>query len=79
MNITIDYFNSEVCQFRKLMGDKAFWTKTPEQRQIAIDGLTYVYLNLSNSTQEEINHAAITLDSTLTEYTKRESMLKLYS
>lgn len=80
MKITLKYFFSEICNFRKLMGDLTFWEKTKEQRQKAIDGLTYVYLNLTQDdgkalSSSDIEMAANILDSTLTEYTQREGMI----
>lgn len=77
---SIEYFNSEIMGFRELMGQKSFWKKTPEQRQIAIDGISYVYLNLANDdgtalTSEDISKAARILESTLSEYSQREFMM----
>ena len=79
---SVSYFNEEVCAFRKLMGDKSFWAKTPEQRQLAINGLGYVYLNLAHDdgtplNADETERIAITFDSTMIEYTRREWLVLL--
>lgn len=76
-HLTIAYFNEEVCRFRQLFGERSFWQKTPEQRQLAVDGLGYVYLNLAHEdgsalTAEETERVAITFDSTMQEYSRRE-------
>ena len=80
MKIDLPYFYSEILAFRKLMGDKSFWERTPDQRQKAIDGIAYGYLNLTQPdgsplSQEDIEQAADVLDSTLTEYTRRDNLI----
>ena len=78
MKITTEYFYQEVCNFRTLMGQKTFWSLPPEKRQLAIDGLSYVYLNISHDdttplTREENEKVADVLHSTLHEFSRRES------
>lgn len=75
-------FNEQVCNFRELMGDKTFWDKPENVRQRAIDGLVHVYLNLGNDngialSPEELRISALSLDVTLTEYSRREGMMAM--
>jgi hypothetical protein len=73
---TVQYFNQELVNFRKLMGDKTFWQKPERIRTKAIQALTYVYLNLEHDTpQIECDKCGETLMHTLDEYALRETFL----
>lgn len=80
---TEKYFHEEIVRFRQAMGDKTWWARPEEQRDAWISGLALVYLQIqnddgSNPKQEQIDKWAVTLDSTLTEYERRKTMLALY-
>ncbi len=68
-------FNAQVCEFRKLFGDKLFWAKSSEQRDIAVKALGMAYLFLEKSPQATVDRCADILQQTLTEYNRRELML----
>lgn len=76
IDFDISYFRQEIVRFRELFGSKTFWAKTPEQRQVAINGLAFVYATIKASATEMAD-AANLLDNTLTEYNRREMMLYL--
>lgn len=65
-------FFAQLMLFRGLMGDRTFWAKPPEQRDSAVRGFGFVYTN-SELKPEDIGAFC----STMTEYTKRESMMCL--
>jgi hypothetical protein len=77
---TLAYFRQECVTFRKMMGDKSFWAKPIDQRELAQKALGVVYVNLSNednsALSEADNQAAINLyEVTMNEYNRRERML----
>lgn len=77
---TVAEFNKQVCEFRKMMGDKAFWAKPSVKRQQALDGLSMAYMFIHNDdgslpSQETIDSCAVMLDATVQEYSRRETML----
>lgn len=77
---TIPYFNEEVCRFRKLMGEKSFWEQPPEKRNLAIQGLGYVFLTTSKEDgtaldPKEVETITQTFMSTMDEYHMRETMI----
>lgn len=77
---TIPYFYEEICRFRKLMGEKSFWAKSPEQRELAIRGLGYVFLTLTKEDgsaldKKENEETALTFETTMQEYYMRERII----
>lgn len=77
---TIPYFNEEICRFRKWMGEKSFWAKPPEQRELAIKGLGYVFLTLTKEDgsaldTKEIENVRLTFETTIEEYHMRERII----
>lgn len=77
---TEEEFNQQVCEFRKLMGDKEFWKKPISSRDIAQQALIYSYFNLRHTLSvEEMERCATVLQSTLTEYAQRATMMESIS
>jgi hypothetical protein len=79
---TEENFFDEIRQFRAKMGTKEWWAGPDAQREAWIRSLTIVYLNIKNvdgskPTQQNINLWANILESTLTEYQRRKTMIAL--
>lgn len=63
-------FLDTLSDFYQKMGDKAFWAKTDEQRQIALDAVNQDYLRVEHGTH--IEQDAIALQAALDEYIRRQ-------
>ena len=63
-------FLDTLLEFYHKMGDKDFWRKTDEQRQISVDALTQDYLRVDHG--ENLEQDAISLQSALDEYIRRQ-------
>ena len=70
-------FLNEICEFRRLFGDKTFWAKPEHIRKRAIDGINYMYFRLEVS-KPVLEKMAGLLTSTLDEYTRRETLLIIH-
>lgn len=68
----MEYFKEQCCEFRKLWSDRAFWDKTADHRQRAVDAIGYVYLNLAPTSPDDTQFAADIYSSTVNEYQQRE-------
>ena len=78
---TVEYFYGEVCAFRQYMGDNSWWDKSEQTRDLAISGLTHVYLNLRNDKgglldPDVSERVAMVFSSTLNEYERRNFMMQ---
>lgn len=71
--ITHQQFFTEVMEFRKLMGDRAFWAKSIDNRNIAKKALGIAYLN----TTPIADKIADIYMATMAEYDQREQYLVL--
>lgn len=69
---TSDEFFAQIGQFRQLMTDPAFMEKPEEMKDVAIQALTFVYLNVKG-TKDDIESCQSMLQATLTEYAMRNS------
>lgn len=72
-DLTIEYFRKEFCEFRKLLQDRFAWKLEEDLESRAdkgIKGLTYVYLNLTG-TSEELEQAEILMNTAMTELSMR--------
>lgn len=74
---TPEEFNQQVCEFRKLMGDKNFWTKPEATREAAKTGFIHSYFFLGDVTPTEQEQCATVLTATLCEYSRREMMFTM--
>ena len=70
-SVTPNYFISELLAFRELMGDRRFWARPADQRQIAIKAFGLVYFNTDPLTETVTNQ----FEATMREYVIRESMM----
>lgn len=75
VEFTIDYFNSQVCEFRQLFGQKDFWNKPEEHRELAVKALSYVYFNTKTTTPEDEVYLKSTFKNTMDEYNHRGTMI----
>lgn len=72
-------FMEQVCHFRELMGSRDFMLNKKHQHQAAVDGLAFAYASLELDTpNKEVIRCASVLDSTLTEFTQRQSFLMVF-
>lgn len=72
---TLEYFNSEVCAFRKLFGQKDFWEKPEEHRELAVKALAFVYFNVKVKDADEDERLKSIFKNTMDEYTRRGTMI----
>lgn len=70
-----EYFMSEICAFRDLMGSKSFWAKSAEHRELALKAISILYLNFKSDNPREKEDVINIFIATTEEYTRRESML----
>jgi hypothetical protein len=81
MNFTEQYFNEEIGRFRQMMSDRKFWEKDDSIRELAIRGLTLVYLNVELPSGDGylagLERVATIFKSTLSEYTRRGTLMIL--
>jgi len=68
---THEEFYRELRAYRDLMGDRGFWQKDYENRQIAIKAITLVYFN-TEPTDDKI---ANSWEAAINEYTLREGLM----
>lgn len=69
-------FDQQICEFRKMFGDKSFWALPDAKREKACEALAFCYMHMHLDTpKEEINRCAMTLETTITEYERRKFML----
>lgn len=62
-------FLAEVCNMRTLFGSKDFWQKPGSIRQLAVNGLAYMYFRC-----EVADKVAGIYKATMSEYTRRETL-----
>lgn len=74
---TIEYFNNEVCEFRKLLGNKKFWDAEEEYRDRAIKALSFVYFNVKTKNDEERQLLVFHFKLIMEEYTRRATMVTM--
>jgi len=81
MKYTFEYFKSEVLEFRRAMGMRAYWIPTDDfladnEPRIAkaLRGFLHVYFNLE-CTPEQQEKAEILADSTIEEYSRRAALV----
>lgn len=72
---TLEYFNGQVCEFRKLFGQKDFWSKPETHRDLAVKALTFVYLNVKTKSADETEQLKSVFKNTMDEYTRRGTMI----
>lgn len=72
---TLDYFYQECSRFRKLMGEKSFWDKPLEIRELAPRALGIVYVNLEPKSTEENEQGIVLFEITMDEYNRRERFM----
>jgi len=72
---TLEYFNSQVCEFRKLFGQKDFWAKPEAHRDLAVKALTFVYLNVKTKNADETEQLKSVFKNTMDEYDRRGTMI----
>ena len=70
----IEYFNSQVCEFRNQMGLKTFWAD-PNKVRAAVKALFTLYNSITGTPKEQEN-VGITYESTMLEFTRRLWTLK---
>ena len=63
-------------RFRQHMGQKDFWKRPEQERQVCINALTFVYLNLDNEdgsrpTAQQLETWAAVFEAALMEYNRR--------
>lgn len=63
-------FIREWAAMRELMGSKTFWAKAPEDRDRAVKGFAFLYVNADITDDDKQTFA-----STMHEYTRRETMM----
>ncbi len=68
-------FYAEILRFREYFGSKEWWTKSVEQRDLCIKGLSHMYFNLVDIPQKEFETISSTFQGTLAEYNRRATML----
>ena len=66
---TREDFLRETTNFRTLMGDKAFWAKSQVDRDRAVTGYGFVYIN-ADLAEDDINTFHLMMD----QYLRRETM-----
>lgn len=69
----IKYFNTQVCEFRNLMGLKSFWAD-PDKIHLAGKALFTTYMQLQG-TSEEQRQASITYEAAMLEFTRRAAYM----
>ena len=70
VTFTLEYFNSEVCKFRELMGNRDFMSDTKKQ-DAAVHALTFCYFNVETKNDDEQERLINTFTSTMIEFEKR--------
>lgn len=63
-------FCTEIVRFRELFGNKNWWEEPLEKREACIKGLTFMYLNVKDTPENEA-HCAMIYDATIGEYSQR--------
>jgi hypothetical protein len=76
INQNRQFFLDSIVDFREKMGDRTFWEKPPEIRQISIDALTQDYLKTEHG--ENLQDDADVLMTTLDEYHTREIYITMH-
>ena len=73
MNTTLTHqeFYRELLNFRDLMGDRKFWAKSYDTRELAKKGFGITYLNTAPASNEIASH----FEAALWEYDKREQLM----
>jgi hypothetical protein len=79
---TLEYFFSQIVEFRQMFGTKSFWARPIEQREQACFAIGYMFLNLmaedgSPLAEKQNLHSSQVYDATMREYSSRESILML--
>ena len=74
VTFTLEYFNSEVCNFRKLMGNRDFMSDQ-KKKDAALHALTFCYFNVETKNDEEQTSLINTFTSTMIEFDKRIELL----
>ncbi len=77
---SLEYFHSELIQFRTFMSNKGFWKKPDDIRDRVVKSLTITYLNINESkgaplSEKERDSASNLMLATLMEYGQRERMI----
>ena len=70
-NLTHQDFFRELLAFRELMGDRNFWAKSYEKRELAKKGFGITYLNTVPASDQIASH----FEGTMMEYDKRELLM----
>lgn len=78
-HFNLAYFKKEACELRRLMGQRDFWAKSATERQHALNGFGFVFLNLVSDdgkalSKEDNDFAANIYYGTVDEYGRREVM-----
>lgn len=78
------YFKEELMRFRQLMGDKSFWAKTQDQKDLAIKGLAFIYFNVEPDNGGPVDATFIQqmadlYQNTMNEYARRQTMMDMLS
>lgn len=76
-DFTYQYFINQTLEFRRLFGDKSFWSGKPSRRDAAFKGYAYVYFNVK-AEGEELKRMEDFYGATLMEYNMREGLMMRY-
>ncbi len=74
---TEQYFKDECVRFMKMCGDKTFWQLGQKQRDGALSGLAFVYINLDKNANAEL--CATFFETASDNYQRRELAMAFYN
>lgn len=75
IEFTLEYFNEQICAFRKLFCGKDFWSKAEDYRELALKAITFTYLNVKTKTDKENEQLHSIYKANIDEYTRRATMM----
>lgn len=70
---SLEYFNSEICKFWQLCGQKSFWCD-PNKVNTAKKAISHLYLNIELN-NEDMQTAATTFQSAMVNFTHRALLM----
>lgn len=79
IEFTLEYFNEQICAFRKLFCQKDFWEKAEDYRELALKAITFTYLNVKPKDDKEDEQLKSVFKATMDEYTRRGTMMFMFN